>query len=271
MMRTALLLTLTLFQGAAPALAEDSPGKNEEQRPKLLGALSQSPDRKAAPVRFRDFPRDLGRNFLGLASKENLTPLLIGAGATAAAGFFDDEAQRYFGRAGRLGPSGDVLGEIPGSAGVIGGAIGALALTSHLRGNEKLKSMSYSLAQGFVVTSLVTTGMKLAVGRERPDGSNRRAFPSGHTSNAFAFATIFSHHHPKARIPAYLAASIVAVSRMDEDVHYLSDVVAGATLGYIVGRTVIRQESKKTGPRTTWMPYLSPSRGEAGVLIQVDF
>ncbi len=271
-MTRALLLTLVLFGGAAPLLAETPHGEQDERQAKLLGALSPAPEDDHPPVRFRDFPHDLVRNFLGLASEENLAPLLIGTGATAAAGFFDDDAQRYFGRAGRLAAAGDVLGEIPGSGGVIGGAIGVLALTGHFREDRQMQAMSYSLAQGFAVTSAVTTGMKLAVNRQRPDRSNRRAFPSGHTSNAFAFATIFSHYHPRARIPAYLGATIVAVSRLDEDVHYLTDVVAGATLGYIVGRTVIRQEKeKKTRRRTTWMPHLSPARGEAGITLIVDF
>ena len=146
-----------------------------------------------------------------------------------------------------------------------------MVLTSQFKGSERFRTLSYSLAQGFVLNSAVTVGIKAAVGRERPDKSNSRSFPSGHSSNAFAFATILSHYHPKTTIPAYFAASVVAVSRLDEDVHFLSDVVAGATLGYIVGRTVVRQAKKKRQRHITWMPYYSPARDEAGVMVRVVF
>jgi membrane-associated phospholipid phosphatase len=48
------------------------------------------------------------------------------------------------------------------------------------------------------------------------------------------------HYGWKLGVPAYLVAGIVGASRIDQDKHYLSDVLAGATLGYIVGRTVVR-------------------------------
>jgi hypothetical protein len=41
-----------------------------------------------------------------------------------------------------------------------------------------------------------------------------------------------------------LVAGLVGASRLEQDKHYLSDVVAGATLGYIVGRTVVRLNSR---------------------------
>ena len=43
-----------------------------------------------------------------------------------------------------------------------------------------------------------------------------------------------------AAVPAYLLAGLVGASRLEQDKHHLSDVVAGAALGYIVGRTVVR-------------------------------
>jgi membrane-associated phospholipid phosphatase len=51
-------------------------------------------------------------------------------------------------------------------------------------------------------------------------------------------------------VPAYAAAAAVGYSRIVRDKHYLSDVVAGATLGYIVGRTVVRVNSKPLDPAT---------------------
>jgi membrane-associated phospholipid phosphatase len=67
------------------------------------------------------------------------------------------------------------------------------------------------------------------------------SFPSGHASTAFTLAAVAERHFGwKVGLPAYSVAGLVAVSRLQRNKHYLSDVIAGATLGYIVGRTVVR-------------------------------
>ena len=48
------------------------------------------------------------------------------------------------------------------------------------------------------------------------------------------------HFGPKAAIPSYLIASYIAVSRLHENRHFLSDVIFGAGVGYMVGHTVTR-------------------------------
>jgi membrane-associated phospholipid phosphatase len=71
-------------------------------------------------------------------------------------------------------------------------------------------------------------------------------------------ATVISHYYPKSWIPAYLTASLIGVSRLEKNKHYLSDIVAGATLGYIVGRTVVgNTDALRSDPQVTWMPFVS--------------
>jgi membrane-associated phospholipid phosphatase len=48
-------------------------------------------------------------------------------------------------------------------------------------------------------------------------------------------------------LPAYVAAGLVGASRIQQNKHFLSDVIAGATVGYIVGRTVVRVNSQPAG------------------------
>ena len=65
------------------------------------------------------------------------------------------------------------------------------------------------------------------------------AFPSGHTTAAFASATVLHRHFGwKVGLPAYGAATYVAASRVQGKRHYLSDVAFGAALGVVAGRTV---------------------------------
>jgi membrane-associated phospholipid phosphatase len=101
----------------------------------------------------------------------------------------------------------------------------------------------------FVVNWGYKTALKAAVKRERPNGEDDKSFPSGHTSNAFALAAVAERHYGwKVGVPAYAVASLVAVSRLQRNKHDLSDVVAGAAVGYIVGRTVVRVNGGRPGP-----------------------
>jgi membrane-associated phospholipid phosphatase len=52
------------------------------------------------------------------------------------------------------------------------------------------------------------------------------------------------HYGPTVGIPAYIAATLIGVARLERDTHYLSDVVAGAILGYLVGITVTRRDDE---------------------------
>lgn len=88
------------------------------------------------------------------------------------------------------------------------------------------------LAQG------LTTGMKISIRRQRPEGGGF-AFPSGHTTVSFASATVLQRHFGwRAGLPAYALASYVALSRVQMQRHFVSDVAFGAALGIAVGRTV---------------------------------
>jgi len=84
--------------------------------------------------------------------------------------------------------------------------------------------------------------LKSIIGQKRPPGpieynhfttdSNYHAMPSGHTTTAFALATSIANHYPKYKYLSYTVASLVGISRLYEDVHWASNIVAGAGLGY---------------------------------------
>src|ERR1044071_8600947 len=99
-------------------------------------------------------------------------------------------------------------------------------------------ALGADLVQAQLMAQMLTVGLKQAARRTRPTGSGL-SFPSGHTSMAFASATVLQRHFGwKAGIPAYAVASYVAASRVQTQRHYLSDVAFGAALGIVAGRTI---------------------------------
>ena len=101
--------------------------------------------------------------------------------------------------------------------------------------------MGADLIESLAISEALTQTLKYRTRRERPDGSGKNSFPSGHAADTFAFATALERHFGwKGAVPAYIVASYVAVSRLPDNRHWLSDTVFGASVGIIAGRTVTR-------------------------------
>jgi membrane-associated phospholipid phosphatase len=93
------------------------------------------------------------------------------------------------------------------------------------------------LAVGALVgTNLVVEGLKRSVGRARPDGQHQHSnssFPSSHAANAFALAWVLGARWRRGSAVFFALALLIAFSRMYLNRHFLSDVVAGASIGVI--------------------------------------
>src|SRR6185369_13245180 len=63
-------------------------------------------------------------------------------------------------------------------------------------------------------------------------------------------------------VPSYLAAGAIGMSRISTNKHHLSDVIAGATIGYVTGRTVVRVNGDPVGRKRTFT--LHPMTDAAG-------
>ena len=112
-----------------------------------------------------------------------------------------------------------------------------------IKQDSSLKKKGLFIGQSVLVSSFITVALKRTIKRERPfitysdieniTEASSYAFPSGHTSNAFAAATSISMAFPKwyVIVPTFIWAGSVGYSRMHLGVHYPSDVLAGALVG----------------------------------------
>ncbi len=226
----------------------------------LCGSAFAEPPTEFEAPRSRDFAKDLVKNLGGLFSKDNIAPLAIGAVATGISVIPEQNVETYFLTNPEKADGLTEPGEFIGDGVYVAPAIAGLFAAGLFRDNDpRFKATTYSLMQGFLVNGVVTEGLKHGFSRTRPDGSNDVSFPSGHTSTSFMWATVLSRNYGlKVGIPAYAVASYVGATRLEENAHHLSDVVAGAAVGYIVGRTVTRHRKGGRLSRLNWM--VGPAR-----------
>lgn len=94
--------------------------------------------------------------------------------------------------------------------------------------------------------------LKKAINETRPDGT-QYSFPSGHTANAFAGATLlaieYGQNHKWVPYAAYAVAGGVGVMRMVKNKHYISDVLFGAGLGILSIKTAYWTHRYRWGKR----------------------
>ncbi len=130
--------------------------------------------------------------------------------------------------------------------------------------DHRARQLAMGGVQVFIMTGLTTQIIKHLTHRHRPDqddpanprlwegpftGWDYTSFPSGHTSTAFAIATLVSSVYRDkiwVGILSYGIATGVAWSRVYDNKHWPSDVFIGAALGFAIGKTVYHVMQGKT-------------------------
>jgi membrane-associated phospholipid phosphatase len=170
-----------------------------------------------------------------------------------------------------------------GAFGVIGGfyVVGSVLHDDEAK-NVAVDGLISSIIAGAIITPLI----KEIAGRGRPSTtggeenvyhpfSGSASFPSGHTTEAFAVASVIASHYDKAWVKAlsYGLAGLVGLARMDHDAHFASDVLAGALIGTVVGKTVVHLDDERRGapgaPSLTAGPFYT--RDGPGVAVHLHF
>jgi len=222
---------------ASPVLAQTGVPLGASAPPPSVVAQTATPLEPAVIPSFGSLFHDLGVDFRHLPSRE--TAWILGAAGGIGLAVQRQDARVTRGMAesmtlDRVFEPGDLLG---GGAAQIGAAFATYAL-GRVAQSPRTAVVGADLVRAQIVSTVLTQAVKLSVGRTRPDGS-RFSFPSGHTSSSFATAAVLQRHFGwRLGVPAYGLAAYVASSRLQENKHYLSDVVFGAAIGIVAGRNV---------------------------------
>jgi membrane-associated phospholipid phosphatase len=189
-----------------------------------------------------------------LPTKENALWAAGGGGLALAAHPFDDNVNEALvgnDAAKNFFKPGEVLGQF----GTLFGSASVVYAFGRLKDQPRVSHVGMDLIQSLAISEALTQTLKYATQRERPDGSNKHSFPSGHAADTFAFATALERHlNWRYSVPAYAFASYVAMSRLPANRHWLSDVVFGASVGIIAGRTVTSNEAQPYPVSLTIIP-----------------
>jgi hypothetical protein len=224
----------------------DQPPVQEEQKPP--DPQQQQAEAKEPPTPPHTGIRALAENLLEdvkhLPAKQNLYLAAIGGGLAAAVHPADQSLNA------RLVSHYDGVNRAFAPGKYIGGTGVQVALSIGTYGfgrifdKPKVSHLGMDLLQAQILGELMVEPLKFTTRRTRPDGSNRQSFPSGHAAITFATATVIERHLGwRKSLLAYTVASYVAASRLHDNRHYLSDVVFGAAVGSIAGRTVVHHAS----------------------------
>ena len=144
-------------------------------------------------------------------------------------------------------------------------------VVGRIDGQRRVQALGLHSLESILLADVLGGGIKLVAGRQRPfvdvknpysfqlwrgfQGDRYRSFPSGHTITAFAFAstvtreTQFWSPHVGFYVGTvfYGGAALVGLSRIYNNQHWASDVVAGAAIGTIVGLKVVKYTHSHPG------------------------
>jgi membrane-associated phospholipid phosphatase len=133
-----------------------------------------------------------------------------------------------------------------------------------MENNNRCKHVALKATEAVLINTLISQAVKRSMNRQRPafyydhdaddsfnpfeDDKIYDSFYSGHTSTAFAIATVFAEEYREYKWVPFLSyglASAAGVARLYLNKHWLSDVTTGAAVGYYIGKVVSNDKKRK--------------------------
>jgi membrane-associated phospholipid phosphatase len=166
------------------------------------------------------------------------------------------------------------------------GVLGGFYLAGAIGNDDTAAAVAQDgLAACLIASGIVTPAIKFVTGRARPRAnagvakfhpfslsySTNSSFPSGHTTEAFALASVISSHYDETwvKFSSYTVAGLVGAARSYHDAHFASDVLAGALVGTLVGQSVVEHNRTLRSGKMVLLPEIAP--GLTGVRLVVTF
>ena len=131
------------------------------------------------------------------------------------------------------------------------------------------KRLAINVGASYVLSAGVAYVLKHSIKERRPDGTDNRAFPSGHSTIAFAGAHAlhkeYGHISPWISVGGYAVATFTAVDRICRNRHHWYDVAAGAAIGILGTEAAYWLGDKITGEHGKYQVGISP----AGIAVSI--
>ena len=155
----------------------------------------------------------------------------------------------------------------------LGTLLTGLYVSGEIARKEGLRRVALMGLESWLTSGAIVLGLKFVVGRARPTtgrgshnfnpfstGSSFYSFPSGHSASIFAVAAVVADQTDSGFMDfcAYSLASMVAVSRILEEKHWISDVFIGSAIGYFVGKKICALNRSRSADRLKFSFNLSP-------------
>jgi hypothetical protein len=211
------------------AAATPTPGAETQSTP-----AGPPPPHSGVKATLKAIPGD----FRHLPSRHSLAVIAGGVALALAAHPFDKDVNAHL-QGSSFAKTFFAPGKFIGQGATLVGASFAVYGIGRATDNRGLSHLGMDLLRSTLEDAAIVYAIKLSARRDRPTGECC-SFPSGHASVTFAAASVLWRHLGwKAAVPTYAVASYVALSRLHDNRHYLSDVVFGSAVGVVVGHTVI--------------------------------
>jgi len=145
--------------------------------------------------------------------------------------------------------------------------LGSFYLLARASESRRAVRAAATAFEAYLWTLPLTVAGKKLFARERPTGdadargffSGGSIFPSGHSARSFAIAAVLSDAYGrKTAFFAYPMAALIGASTIARDVHWASDVAAGAGLGLAIGNAISRRGAARADRRAAAGPGAGP-------------